>query len=128
MDRAHRIGQTRVVNVYRLITQGTLEERIMSLQQFKINTANSVINEDNSSLGKMDTSKMLDLFEHSARSEINRVQEESVQEESLPGNMPLEGDANIPKALQGLQQLWNDKEQYKEYNLDAFISKMKGNK
>ena len=128
MDRAHRIGQTRVVNVYRLITQGTLEERIMSLQQFKINTANSVINEDNSSLGKMDTSKMLDLFEHSARSEINRAQEESVQEESLPGNVSLEGDANIPKALQGLQQLWNDKEQYEEYNLDAFISKMKGNK
>lgn len=29
MDRAHRIGQKRVVNVYRLITKGTLEEKIM---------------------------------------------------------------------------------------------------
>jgi len=29
MDRAHRIGQKKVVNVYRLITKGTLEERIM---------------------------------------------------------------------------------------------------
>ncbi len=29
MDRAHRIGQKRVVNVYRLITRGTLEEKIM---------------------------------------------------------------------------------------------------
>ena len=29
MDRAHRIGQKKVVNVYRLITTGTLEEKIM---------------------------------------------------------------------------------------------------
>ncbi len=29
MDRAHRIGQKKVVNVYRLITKGTLEEKIM---------------------------------------------------------------------------------------------------
>jgi hypothetical protein len=29
MDRAHRIGQKRVVNVYRLIMRDTLEEKIM---------------------------------------------------------------------------------------------------
>jgi TATA-binding protein-associated factor len=29
MDRAHRLGQKRVVNVYRLITKNTLEEKIM---------------------------------------------------------------------------------------------------
>lgn len=29
MDRAHRIGAKKVVNVYRLITRGTLEEKIM---------------------------------------------------------------------------------------------------
>jgi TATA-binding protein-associated factor len=29
MDRAHRIGQRKVVNVYRLITRATLEEKIM---------------------------------------------------------------------------------------------------
>ena len=29
MDRAHRLGQRRVVTVYRLITRGTLEEKIM---------------------------------------------------------------------------------------------------
>lgn len=29
MDRAHRIGQKKVVNVYRLITKGTLEDKIM---------------------------------------------------------------------------------------------------
>lgn len=33
MDRAHRIGQRKVVNVYRLITRGTLEEKIMGYVQ-----------------------------------------------------------------------------------------------
>jgi TATA-binding protein-associated factor len=34
MDRAHRIGQTKVVNVYRLITKRTIEEKIMRLNIF----------------------------------------------------------------------------------------------
>jgi DNA helicase INO80 len=29
MDRAHRLGQTRQVTVYRLICQGTVEEKIL---------------------------------------------------------------------------------------------------
>ena len=35
MDRAHRLGQKRTVNVYRLLTRGTLEERIMGLQVYQ---------------------------------------------------------------------------------------------
>src|SRR5881394_3476859 len=34
-DRAHRIGQTRVVTSYKLITRGTVEEKILTLQQKK---------------------------------------------------------------------------------------------
>ena len=36
MDRAHRIGQKKVVNVYRLITKGTLEEKIMGCVPFPL--------------------------------------------------------------------------------------------
>lgn len=34
-DRAHRIGQTRVVTSYKLITRGTVEEKILNLQNKK---------------------------------------------------------------------------------------------
>jgi SNF2 family DNA or RNA helicase len=34
-DRAHRIGQTRVVTSYKLIARATVEEKILSLQQKK---------------------------------------------------------------------------------------------
>ncbi len=34
-DRAHRIGQARSVGVYRMVSQGTVEERILGLQEKK---------------------------------------------------------------------------------------------
>jgi TATA-binding protein-associated factor len=43
IDRAHRIGQKRKVNVYRLILLNTLEEKIMGLQRFKIMLQNNLI-------------------------------------------------------------------------------------
>lgn len=35
MDRAHRLGQTRQVTVYRLVTKGTIDERIVQLARVK---------------------------------------------------------------------------------------------
>jgi DNA helicase INO80 len=35
MDRAHRLGQTRQVTVYRLITKGTIDERIVEMARVK---------------------------------------------------------------------------------------------
>jgi len=34
-DRAHRIGQTRIVTAYKLITRDTVEEKILKLQEKK---------------------------------------------------------------------------------------------
>lgn len=62
MDRAHRLGQKKVVNVHRLIMRGTLEEKVMSLQKFKVSVANAVINAENASLKTMNTDQLLDLF------------------------------------------------------------------
>ncbi|CDI97151.1 TATA binding protein associated factor 172 [Echinococcus multilocularis] len=61
MDRAHRIGQRRVVSVFRLLTAGSIEERIMSLQAFKRHLARTLISQpDNRALGEMDTSRLID--------------------------------------------------------------------
>jgi SNF2 family DNA or RNA helicase len=42
-DRAHRIGQTRPVTVYRLVTANTIEEKIVRLHQEKRDLANSLL-------------------------------------------------------------------------------------
>jgi SNF2 family DNA or RNA helicase len=42
-DRAHRIGQKRPVTVYRLVTAGTIEEKIVRLHQEKRDLANSLL-------------------------------------------------------------------------------------
>ncbi|MFC0197770.1 DEAD/DEAH box helicase, partial [Microbacterium arthrosphaerae] len=45
-DRAHRIGQHRSVMVYRLIAAGTIEEKVMALQQRKARLFRSVMDDD----------------------------------------------------------------------------------
>jgi SNF2 family DNA or RNA helicase len=41
-DRAHRIGQTRPVTVYRLLTRGTVEEKVVRLQAGKRELAGAI--------------------------------------------------------------------------------------
>lgn len=50
-DRAHRIGQTKNVFVYRLITKGTVEEKILKLKERKKDLIDNVISVDRS-IGK----------------------------------------------------------------------------
>jgi superfamily II DNA or RNA helicase len=48
VDRAHRIGQTRPVFAYRLITRDTVEEKVLELQDTKRDLAAAIIGADNS--------------------------------------------------------------------------------
>ncbi|HEX5434289.1 MAG TPA: SNF2-related protein, partial [Candidatus Angelobacter sp.] len=48
VDRAHRIGQTRQVFAYRLITRDTVEEKVLELQRSKRDLADAIIGEKNS--------------------------------------------------------------------------------
>ena len=48
VDRAHRIGQSRAVFAYRLITRGTVEEKVLELQKGKRDLAAAIITQDNS--------------------------------------------------------------------------------
>lgn len=58
-DRAHRIGQTKVVTVYRLVAAGTIEEKILQLKQKKKDLVASVLSEDQGG-GKLLTRDDLD--------------------------------------------------------------------
>ncbi len=61
-DRAHRIGQKNKVQVFKLITKDTIEEKIEKMQQKKQNLANSIITEKEilfSSLTKEEIKELL---------------------------------------------------------------------
>ena len=46
VDRAHRIGQTRAVSVYRLVTEHSIEQKIMDLKSKKSRLVEALISEN----------------------------------------------------------------------------------
>ncbi|HEY3529895.1 MAG TPA: DEAD/DEAH box helicase [Nocardioides sp.] len=60
-DRAHRIGQTRPVQVHRMITQGTVEERVAELLRRKRSLADSVLARGETALTELSNEELLDL-------------------------------------------------------------------
>lgn len=114
MDRAHRIGQKKVVNVYRLITRKSLEEKIMGLQKFKILTANTIVSSENSSMETMGTESLFDLFDSSADKNKNSK-----------GESTDSGSATMKNVLENLPDLWEDNQYEEEYDLTLFLQGLK---
>ena len=100
IDRAHRIGQTRQVCVYRLIMQDTLEEKIMNLQRFKENLARSLVQSKDASVDATSQMELTDLLqsfqEHSAF-----VQNEQAMHQKKPGAFQDKMISNIEDIWQG---------------------------
>lgn len=115
MDRAHRIGQKKVVNVYRLITRKSLEEKIMGLQKFKLLTANTIVSEQNASMETMATEQLFDLF---------TLSNNGTDPKQLNGN-DRKTSVTLKQAIENLPELWEDKEYEEEYDITQFIKTLK---
>jgi superfamily II DNA or RNA helicase len=61
-DRAHRIGQTKVVTTYRLIAKGTIEEKILELGGKKRELVGAVLSEDAGGAKKLTNTDLEELF------------------------------------------------------------------
>jgi SNF2 family DNA or RNA helicase len=59
-DRAHRIGQTRPVTVYRLVNRGTIEDKILALHESERELAEGLLGGSGSSAS---LSELLGLLE-----------------------------------------------------------------
>ncbi|MGN0659169.1 MAG: SNF2 helicase associated domain-containing protein [Emergencia sp.] len=61
-DRAHRIGQKKVVTVYRLIAQDTIEEKIVQLQERKKDLADQILGAGDMSSTSFSREELLELL------------------------------------------------------------------
>ena len=63
VDRAHRIGQTRNVMVYRLVAKDTIEEKVMALKEKKAKLFTAVMDDDAMFSSALTASDVRGLFE-----------------------------------------------------------------
>lgn len=61
-DRAYRIGQKKVVMVYKLIMKGSIEEKIVHLQEAKKDLADEILSGENGGLSQMSKEDLLELL------------------------------------------------------------------
>lgn len=62
-DRVHRIGQKNAVSSYKLVTMGTIEEKIVELQERKKGLVKKVINTDEEAISKLTWEEVLELLQ-----------------------------------------------------------------
>lgn len=62
-DRAYRIGQKNNVQVFKLITSNSIEEKIQKLQERKMDLSDQVIKTGETFINKMSREDIMDLFE-----------------------------------------------------------------
>ncbi|MDR3653285.1 MAG: DEAD/DEAH box helicase [Paludibacter sp.] len=62
-DRAHRIGQKNKVFVYKFITQNSIEEKILQLQEHKLHLSETMLETETGLLKQLDVNEVMKLIE-----------------------------------------------------------------
>ncbi|MTL68308.1 hypothetical protein GMA83_13505, partial [Turicibacter sanguinis] len=62
-DRAHRLGQDKTVQVFKLMVKNTIEERIQVLQEQKRDLTEAIVKEGETFISKLSTEELSALFE-----------------------------------------------------------------
>ena len=75
MDRAHRLGQKKTVQVFRLITINSIEEQLISLQTFKKYIANNVVDTSKIHEDKVNANSIMQSFEEFSKDKINSMKD-----------------------------------------------------
>jgi hypothetical protein len=97
-DRAHRIGQTRTVEVHKLVTAGTLEERIAELLERKRALADLVVGAGEAWVTELDDDALADLVALSR--DVEPIDLEDEDEEDLTIGV---WSGSGPDAVRGLR-------------------------
>ena len=75
IDRAHRLGQKKIVQVFRLITINSIEEQLISLQTFKKYISNNVVDTSKIHEDKVNLNSVMQSFEEFSKDKINSIKE-----------------------------------------------------
>ncbi|CAI5731649.1 unnamed protein product [Hyaloperonospora brassicae] len=125
MDRAHRIGQKRCVRVFRLIMERSLEEHIVTLQEFKEQVADTVVQKsDARSSMNTSTKGVLNLLQASSlaavatklRGSVTKLDSEEI--DYAAAALPQDAKALIDQ----ISELW-DESQYKSLAFPDVVGK-----
>ena len=93
---------------------------LIRLQKFKLNIANTVITQDNSSLKSMDTGQLLDLFTVEKEGKRKETTATTEAEQKADGKK-----SSLKTILESMGDLWDSTLYETEYNLDHFMQSLK---
>lgn len=113
-DRAHRIGQTKQVRVFRLITENTVEERIVERAEMKLRLDNIVIQQGrlvDQNTNKLGKEEVLNMIRHGAN-HVFASKDSEITDDDI--------DAILAKGEKKTMEIKNKLENLGEGNLKTF--------
>ena len=121
MDRAHRIGQKKQVRVFRLITDNTVEERVIERAEMKLRLDHVVIQQGRlvDSNNKLDKDSMLTMIRHGA-DYVFASKESDITDKDID-QILAEGQQRTEKIKEKFAHL--EENQLRKFTIDAEPSK-----